>query len=471
MKEIVTTMNFLDLLTMSANNLWRRKLRTALTILGVVIGTAAIVVMVSLGIALNKSYLEDVEQSGGLTTINVYSGNDFAFYDGESGSSDTEKTELTDEVIEEIAQLEHVELVSPVLTSNIIIKQGIYQTDLYIRAMSSEALNKLNIPLEYGSIPQDGEDLRYVLGNQVLANFYNPKTYVYPYLDNGEVPDVDLQGDFFVIYDVDAYYQTSSGYMDSDSTATNVKPPKKYIMSDFSLVSGGLEEYNQFSSDTYANIDAFKAQLKKVFKNKAIPGQPTTKSGKPYKYWVYSEAYVRVDNMDNVSTVQQAISEMGLQPSSNAEWVESSQKQSRSIQAVLGGIGAVSLFVASIGIANTMMMSIYERTKEIGIIKVLGCSLGNIRTLFLLEAAFIGFIGGILGLILSYGISAIMNAFKFSIMSSAAEMGDTSAAVSVIPPWLALFALGVAILVGILSGFFPALKAMKLSPLSAIKTE
>ncbi|MBQ4529933.1 MAG: ABC transporter permease [Lachnospiraceae bacterium] len=461
-------MNFLDLLTMSVNNLWRRKLRTALTVLGVVIGTAAIVVMVSLGIALNKSYLEDVEQSGGLTTINVYSGNEYAFFEGGSQSDDTEKIELTDDVIEELAQLDHVEFVSPVLTSNIIIKQGLYQADLYVRAMSSEALNKLDIPLAYGSVPQDGEELRYVLGNQAITNFYNAKTNSYPYWDTGEVPDVDLQGDFFVIYDVDAYYQTLWGDASDPESGTTIKPPKKYIMSDFSLVSGGLEEYNQFSSDTYANIDAFKAQLKKVFKNKAIPGQPTTKSGKPYKYWVYNEAYVKVDHMDNVTDVQKVISEMGLQPTSNAEWVESAQKQSRSIQAVLGGIGAVSLFVASIGIANTMMMSIYERTKEIGIIKVLGCSLGNIRTLFLLEAAFIGLIGGILGLILSYGISALMNQFMGSMMSG--MMGSTSS-VSVIPPWLSLFALSISVLVGILSGFFPALKAMKLSPLSAIKTE
>lgn len=461
-------MNFLDLLTMSINNLWRRKLRTFLTILGVVIGTAAIVVMVSLGIALDKSYLNEVEKSGGLTTINVYSGSEFTFYDSDSGSGDSEKTELTDDVIEELAQLDHVEFVSPVLTSNIIIKQGMYQADLYVRAMSSDALNKLNIPLEYGSIPQDGEELRYVLGNQSITNFYNAKTNSYPYWDTGEVPDVDLQGDFFVIYDTDAYYQTLWNDPSDSESSTNVTPPKKYIMSDFSLVSGGLEEYNQFSDSVYANIDAFKAQLKKVFKNKAIPGQPTTKSGKPYKYWVYNEAYVKVDNMDNVTDVQQAISEMGLQPSSNAEWVESMQNQSRSIQAVLGGIGAVSLIVASIGIANTMMMSIYERTKEIGIIKVLGCSLGNIRTLFLLEAAFIGFIGGILGLIVSYILSAIMNTFMTSMMS---DMTGTTSAVSVIPVWLSLFALGIAILVGVLSGFFPALKAMKLSPLSAIKTE
>lgn len=66
---------------------------------------------------------------------------------------------------------------------------------------------------------------------------------------------------------------------------------------------------------------------------------------------------------------------MGYNASTNAEYMESAKKQMGMIQAVLGGIGAVSLLVAAIGIANTMMMSIYERTKEIGIIKVLGCSL------------------------------------------------------------------------------------------------
>ena len=470
-------MNFLDLLTMSAGNLWRRKLRTVLTVLGVVIGTASIVVMLSLGIGLKQSYLAEVEQSGGLTTVNVYSGNELTFYDSDSGSSsNTEQVELTDEVIEEISQIEHVKFVSPVLTGNVIIKQGLYQANLYIYAMTSDALEKMDIPLEYGSIPQDDDEIRYILGNRVICDFYNSKTDSYPYWENGEIADVNMEGDFFAIYDTDAYYQSMWGETSEDGTA--VQQPKKYIVNNFSMVKGTVDEYNEYSSYTYCNINAFKAQLKKVFKNKAIPGQPTTKSGKPYKYWVYNEAYVQVDDFNYVSEVQQAISEMGLQAQSNAEYVQTMQNQFRTIQAVLGGIGAVSLFVASIGIANTMMMSIYERTKEIGIIKVLGCSLGNIRTLFLLEAAFIGFFGGLLGLILSYGISAIINKLLGSSstamdvgMDMGIGMGTATTNISSIPPWLSLLALGFAVLVGIIAGFLPAIRAMRLSPLSAIKTE
>mgnify|MGYP000547347866 CR=1 FL=1 len=90
---------------------------------------------------------------------------------------------------------------------------------------------------------------------------------------------------------------------------------------------------------------------------------------------------------------------------------EQSKQQSNMIQAALGGIGAVSLLVAAIGIANTMMMSIYERTKEIGVLKVLGCSLATIRNMFLIEAGFIGFMGGLIGLALSFMVSVLINQF------------------------------------------------------------
>ena len=137
------------------------------------------------------------------------------------------------------------------------------------------------------------------------------------------------------------------------------------------------------------------------------------------------------------------------------------------IQLVLGGIGAVSLLVAAIGIANTMMMSIYERTKEIGIMKVLGCDMRNIQGMFLIEAGFIGLIGGITGLAISYGLSVTVN---FLVANMAGDMG-ISGGISYIPLWLALMSLVFAVFVGMLAGFFPSLRAMKLSPLAAIRNE
>lgn len=164
--------------------------------------------------------------------------------------------------------------------------------------------------------------------------------------------------------------------------------------------------------------------------------------------------------------VQDYLTNLGYEAYSNAEWVQSSQQSMATIQMVLGGIGAVSLFVAAIGITNTMMMSIYERTKEIGVMKVLGCDLRNIRSLFLMEAGFIGLIGGIIGLGLSFAISTVIN----KLAATSQEYMITSG-ISYIPFWLIGLSLLFAILVGMVAGFFPARRAMKLSPLAAIRNE
>lgn len=445
-------MRILDLFRMSSSNLLRRKLRTFLTVLGVVIGTASIVVMISLGLGLRKSTLDQIEQYGGLTTINVYS-ND---YYGSSGSDDETKR-LSDEVVEEIAQIPHVELVSPKLSIYVMAKQGVYEGNFQIYGMTAEALRRMDIKIGQGELPPADGGLQLFYGNQILTNFYNAKKGEY-YWETGVLPDVDLMNDpVFIIFDTDAYWQSKN----NDGSGQTTLPPKKYIISTSGLMEGSLEDYSENAYSVFADIDALKAQLKKVFKNKVIPGQPQTKSGKPYKELYYNELYIRVDNMDNVQAVQQEIKNMGYEASSNAEWMEQMQTQMGTIQMVLGGIGAVSLFVAAIGIANTMMMSIYERTKEIGVIKVLGCDMGNIRTMFLMEAGFIGLFGGIIGLILSYGISVVINVVA----------KDYYQGISYIPLWLVLISLVFAVFVGMAAGFFPALRAMKLSPLAAIRNE
>ena len=139
------------------------------------------------------------------------------------------------------------------------------------------------------------------------------------------------------------------------------------------------------------------------------------------------------------------------------------------MQAILGGIGAISLLVAAIGIANTMIMSIYERTREIGVMKVIGAQLKDIRRIFLFEAGMIGLSGGIFGIGLSYLLSVILNIVGANI-NLFGDMGP-DAKLSIIPLWLTIAALIFSTLVGLMSGFYPAKRAMKLSALEAIKTE
>ncbi|MEG1477787.1 MAG: FtsX-like permease family protein, partial [Oscillospiraceae bacterium] len=120
-----------------------------------------------------------------------------------------------------------------------------------------------------------------------------------------------------------------------------------------------------------------------------------------------------------------------------------------------------------------MTMAIYERTREIGVMKVLGCGLGKIRTMFLLEAAMIGFLGGVFGVVLSYTLSLGLNYFAPLLMQSGLgnflPMFGTK--ISVIPPWLALVGITFSTIIGILSGIMPANRAVKISALEAIRHE
>lgn len=452
-------MRFLDLLAMSVNNLRRRKLRTALTVLGVIIGTASIVVMVSLGIGLKELTMEQYESYGSLTAINVYSADRWGNED-----SSKEPSYMTDEVVKKLSRMEHVKSVSPMLNCNVIMKQGVYEANMNMTGVSQDFLEQ--IPIGEGSLPDPGDnELQMVVGNIVVRQFYNTKAKG-GRRNYDDVPDVHfMDKPMFVIFDTNAYYQAQSGSSGEGSSPS--KPPKKYLIPTAAMVEGGLEDWNNYSYEVYVDIDALKTQLKKVFGKDPIPGQPTNKKGKPYSYFIYDQAVVYVDDMANVTAVQKAINDMGYQAYSSMEWLEQSQDQYNMIQAVLGGIGAVSLFVAAIGIANTMMMSIYERTKEIGIIKVLGCDMGVIRNMFLLESGFIGFMGGMIGIIFSYTLSFLINKF----LGAAQVMMGIDGDISRIPVWLSSSAIVFAIFVGMAAGFFPALRAMKLSPLAAIRNE
>lgn len=451
-------MRFLDLLTMSINNLRRRKVRTALTVLGVVIGTASVVVMVSLGIGLNALMMEMYSSYGSMTAIEIYNyGNN-----GNNGTSDN-PLYLTDDTVKEFLRIPHVTSASPVLETNVILKQGVYETNTSINGVTREFMEQ--IPLGQGKLPDPkSTEMEFIYGNAIVQWFQNSKTGK-GYWDTQELPDIDyMNKPMFVIFDTDAYYQSRSG---GSGDGTPVKAPKKYLIKTAGVVEGGIDDYNSYAYGVYTDIDQLKAQLKKIYKKNPIPGQPTNKKGKPYSYFIYNQAYVYVDDMENVTAVQKAITDMGFQANSQMEWIEQSQQTYNMIQLVLGGIGAISLFVAAIGIANTMMMSIYERTKEIGVIKVLGCDLRTIRNMFLLESGFIGFMGGVIGVAISYGIGFIMNHFLGIGQIMTGQAGN----ISRIPLWLASAAVVFAIFVGMAAGFFPSLRAMHLSPLAAIRNE
>ena len=453
-------MKLSDLLLMSISNLWKRKLRTVLTVLGVVIGITSIVVMMALGNGLKESMMESISNYSSITQITVNSERSW-----NSDGKQQEEIRLDDALVQELSSMEHVVGVSPKLTVSVLAKSGKYISWMNLCGMTQEGLASLKLPVGQGELPKEGGELTLFYGSSVLTDFYIEKTGIYPYWEKQEVPDIDLmESPIFIIFDTDAYWSSKNSGSDPDTPVT--KAPKKYLVKTSGVMEGEPGEWTMNSSNVYCDMEALKIQLKRVFKKNPIPGQPTRKNGKPYNELFYTELVVQVDEMENVQALTTMLQDQGYNAYSDAEWIQSQTEQMNTIQLVLGAIGAVSLLVAAIGITNTMMMSIYERTKEIGVMKVLGCDIRNIQALFLMEAGFIGFIGGIVGIIFSYGLSIVIN----SLLGASQVMGMTGD-ICRIPGWLPLLAVLFAIVIGMIAGFLPSLRAMRLSPLAAIRNE
>ena len=204
-------MNLTELLRMSSSNLRRRKLRTFLTVLGVVIGTASIVVMVSLGLGMQKSMYQEIEQYGGLTTIKVYGAGSEEMMGYSMGGEEQEASEeyVDDHCIETLGKIEHVESAQPVYQMSVLLLKGSYEGYTELLAMTPEGLKSRKIDLEEGQLPESNRgQLELVYGNQLLTNF-TEKGSGNGYWDTGELPDIDLAKDsLFLILDMDNYYSS-----------------------------------------------------------------------------------------------------------------------------------------------------------------------------------------------------------------------------------------------------------------------
>ena len=139
------------------------------------------------------------------------------------------------------------------------------------------------------------------------------------------------------------------------------------------------------------------------------------------------------------------------------------------LQVIFGGVGAIALLVAAIGIANTMAMAILERTREIGLMKAIGATNRDVLSVFLGEAAGIGFIGGLGGVVLGWSAGQVLNVLALAYLAGqTAQTGGLPPSVAVYTPtWLPVFALVFATLIGLISGLYPALRAATLIPVNA----
>lgn len=484
-------MKKIDILSLSFSNFRRRKTRSILTVLGVVIGTASIVTMMSLGIGLNVSFNEQIKEYGNLNLITVSTG-----WDDKTGK----RTPLDDKAIEQLRQLDNITVVSPLMQLSGKIFSGKYQNYNSIVGIDLDYLTAVGAKTSQGRLLTEedvssGKNIFCVMGASVPYQFSKPRRLAGGGMmfGGGDVPeDVKVPDGGWaydgVVYDengkkVGTYppeidvmdesvrvkytYDYSYGENHPGQTLTSGKKATLFNLKTVGILESGNDNYN-----IYVDIETAKRIKKEADKWEKAQNPGSGSSNKTTEF-TYDQAYVLTDSLENTLEVTDQIKALGYQAYNNADWINSRMESQNLLQMILAGIGGVSLLVAAIGITNTMIMSIYERTREIGIMKVIGCYLKDIRTMFLTEAAFIGLFGGIVGVLLSYGISVLLNSLSTSGTASGifGSMGGGGAGstLSVIPPWLALLAVGFAILIALISGFFPARRAMRLSALEAMK--
>jgi putative ABC transport system permease protein len=182
---------------------------------------------------------------------------------------------------------------------------------------------------------------------------------------------------------------------------------------------------------------------------------------------MYSSIYVRVTAMEDMDAVRKTlVDDMGLSVFSIADQLEEIKKGFLIVDSVLAAVGTVALFVAALGIVNTMVMSILERTREIGIMKAIGASDAEIRTIFFAEAATIGAVGAVFGLILGWLVTRVANiVVNLRFMPA----GEEPVSLFYFPIWLILGAIGFSILVSLLAGLYPAGRAARVDPVRALR--
>jgi ABC-type lipoprotein export system ATPase subunit/ABC-type lipoprotein release transport system permease subunit len=425
-------LRFKDLLRTAFDNLRRRPVRNILTSAGVVIGIITLVAMVSFGVGVQAEVNRNFQALG---LENVFVSPTFPKeQDAFDPFGFAEPLEpLTPEIVTAFRTMPEVESVTPVmnLPSNMEV---------------SLALGDQTYPLRLS-----GDFGR---GPRFMGSLTPPEMLAGESLGEG-----DTRGMLIMVSLADQLLEDIGGdYADlvGQSVLLSVRLPRGETR-DFSTTIVGVEDSHGFQS---ADLG-----LRERIEIKAWwYGRPDTLSTDGYDMLM-----VRASDETAVPTVLEAAEGLGLQAQSLGAILEIANRVLAVMQALLGSVGGLALLVATLGVANTMMMAIYERTREIGVLKALGARNREVRRMFTADAVLLGFIGGVVGLILGTLLGRLVDWIGHLYLAREGVSGIGQ--LSIVPPWLAVGALVFAAFVGVLGGFYPSARAARLDPVEALKHE
>ncbi len=430
-----------DLIRLILQNLNRLRFRAAFSAVGVIIGTTAVVVLIALGMGLYQSSMQSVALSvGSMNEITVLPGAVLRAFGGSTGAGPSNEEVINPAFLEEMRRRPDVLAVTPreTVSSSALTMRQLY---LFVTPMGVDpsAIRGMGWTVQKGVLSLGRGTA--LLGAKTLDSFVDPRRR-----EAVSFQPEDLIGQSLTL----TVIRTSDeGKRESRSIRLRIAG----VLAE----RGGQDDYMLFLPLSEAES-----------LNEWVSGQPINRTREGY-----SQASIVPRSSSESLTIESELLARGFYAMSARTMMQALNLIFVMIQAVLGGVGGIALLVAGVGIANTLTMAIYERTREIGLMKALGASNRAVMFIFLGEAGAIGFLGGLGGVLIGLLLSGVANILYGLYLQSQGVTSASSASTSItsIPLWLPILAILFATVVGVLSGLYPAQRAARLEPVVALKYE
>ena len=410
------------IMKLSIDSFMQRKLRSWLTILGIVIGVAAVVAILSMAEGMEQSITDQLGGLGGdIITVSPGYSSAFGMMGGGGrfgrGTSSLD-VNLTDKDLHAIKTATGVEFVNGIVSGNAAITYLSETSTVSIKGVDPLPWKEITTTeLESGRLLTSSDVNAIIIGYGIANDMFKQPIPINT--------AINIEGKSFRVVGI---LESSGGFGGDDNTIIMSITAARTIIDDI--------EQNQFSSIEIKVSDP--DNIEEVIGNVEERLMVTRHVNEDTRDFTVSSSQAI---LDTVSTITSTIS------------------------LFLGGIAAISLLVGAIGIANTMFMSIMERTRQIGILKALGTTNFEVLKLFLAESAIIGFMGGLVGVLMGIIASGVMSSMGLQMMGPGGSFN------AIVTPELVLFALAFSVVIGIVSGLIPARRASKLQPTVALRYE
>jgi putative ABC transport system permease protein len=453
-------MKFYDSFELAARNLRESVLRNSLTTLGIAVGVASLVAMLSLGIGLQQMASRRLHKSGLFDTVVVNSRRDlrsFSHEQEQEGPAPAESPDLDERARLQISQLSGVVEAYPDLR---FVTELRYEDKPHLTMVAGipfSAKDSDSFEGMQGTFFSSDKSQEVIVQKSFAAELLGRSTR-----EVNEINVADVAKPVLGKPLVMRYAQRESGLSSEDPSAFSV------ISREVPLIIVGVTDLDPDSLRGAARARLFVPQklIEGLHVMQAYDLRSSTRN--PSAGPAYTTVIARVSGAGKVDAVEQEIKKLGFNTFSILDATKSMRRFFTIVDLFLGIFGSLALTVASIGIINTLVMAILERRREIGIMKAVGASDGDVRGLFFAEAGAMGILGGMCGVALGWIIGRAIN---FGTNIYLVRQGFSKEDIWSVPWWLVGAALGFAFVVSLLSGIYPAKRAARLDPVQALRYE